>query len=671
MESRVICPPIRYAKALAWRELKESRVKPAQPAAEVSLRNQYITILFLLLCFLCPTKNSPIFWQSQPIVTCFFPRPYTPRTLPGNSLWWETGTDMHNCRLFTQCELSVAQTFRPERITQCLFGGGVENCFQTLCISGSHTTGRGTRKIVLKEHHKKNGPCHTPIEERVPFSVDWLADCFWLPTDFISELRFKPTINTYRITPSIHGAYMLNECTAFEVELYLPVEHAVWNLHSCEKIRAGGSNADDAGYVSAMPIERSDLNPNARSFFAGYTPGVPTININPLRNAKFAPCSLSKTALNCAYLTFGVYTHPENWILYGFNGILSIPAGTRPTGEYLFEPLVGDGHYWRYGLETYAQFHLFDDPCRNSWALMTFDATLTSCAPSHQKRTFDLQNSPSSRYMLIQKPSALTPEYSYVANISTLDLKAYIKVLFELSATLTYATEKANWSFGYRFWARSNDCLKIIDPCQFPARTWALKGDSYVYGFAIPPGAQPAGTPNHIPTSENNATIEAGTNIPRQGTTDSVILAAARRNPNIDNPEPAITSSSQPLAASPSDLTIANQINQSAPVHLLSFNDLNLKSACSTGMLHTIFTIVDMQLNCPCAGESLSSPAAMSGSAGGSQTKLRSSVDWHLYFRGEIDCGKASTANPPARFDQCINIAPSQWEVAFGLYVDF
>lgn len=642
-ESRVTCPPRR----------KLARIYPAIVSKRSETRWRHLLYKLIIFCFLCTTKNNA---NDQPIVTCFFARPYTPRTLPGNSLWWETGTDYHNFRWFTQCELSVAQTFRPERITQCLFGSSIENCYQTLCVSGSHTTGRGTRKILLREHHTQPGECHTPLSERIAFSVDWLADYFWLPTDFISELRFKPTINTYRATPSLHGAYMLNECTACIAELYLPIDHTTWNLHTGEKIRTGGTNADDAGYFNAIPIDRSDLNPNARSFFAGYAPLVPATIINPLCNAKFAPCALGKTALNCAYFTFGIYAHPELYILYGFNGILSVPAGTRPTGEYLFEPLVGDGHYWRYGLEAYAQFHLFDDPCRNAWGLMTFDTTFTSCAPSHQKRTFDLNNSPGSRYMLIQKPNALIPEYNYLANISTLDLKAHIRILFEISATLTYATAKTNWNFGYRFWARSDDCLKIIDPCQFPNNTWALKGDSYVYGFAIPPGTDQAGTPNRIPTSERKATIEAGTNIPRQGSTNPTILAAARRNPNIDNPAPATTSGGQPLAASPSDLTIANQINASNPAELLSFNDLNLKSACSTGMLHTLFTIVDTQLNCPSAGEA---------------RRSLKSVDWHLYFRGEIDCGKASTSNPPACFDQCINIAPSQWEVALGLYVDF
>ncbi len=606
----------------------------------------------LLCCFLLfsvTTLIEAVYWQDQPVVSCFFPRPYTPRSLPGNSRWWEFDDACENdLRFFAQLEGSVAQTFRPERITQCLFGGGVENCYQTLCVSGSQTSGRGNRTIVLKEHHRKGGSCHTPYTQRIPFSVDWLADYFWLPTDFVSELRFKPVINTYRATPSFHSAYLINDCTALEGEIFLPIEHTTWNIHLAEKVRSRGVNADAAGSFAADPIDRTDLLPNARSFFGGSAPAIPGITVHHLQHAKIASCPQDKTALNCAYMKLGVYSTPGEWLLYGLGAILSAPAGTVPTGEYLFEPLVGDGHYWRYGLEAYMQFHLFNDIARCGWGLLTFETTFTSCAPSSQKRTFDLCNSPNSRYMLIHKPHDPTPEYSYLANISTLDVKVHIDILFEISATLTYATPRSNWSFGYRFWARSDDSISIPCPEQFPSNTWALKGDSHVYGFAIPPGALPAGTPQRIPVSESKATMESGTNIPAQGSTNPTTIAAAQRNPRVDNPEPASTELGQPLAASPTDLTLSNQVNQSDPPKLLTINDLNIKSACSTGMLHTVFTILDTQLN-----------------------DLDDEVAIHLYMRGEIDCGKASTAVPPACFDQCVNIAPSQWEVALGLYIDF
>lgn len=605
--------------------------------------------IFILLCLVLSTQA--IFWQEQPVVSCFFPRAYVPRMLPGNSRWWERCDAQENdLRWIGQIELSAAQTFRPERITQCLFGGGVENCFQTLCTAGSQTNGRGCKKIVLKEHHRKDGKCHTPMTERLPFSVDWLADYFWLPTDFVSEVRFKPVLNTYRVTPSLHSAYLINDCTALEMELFLPIEHATWNMHLTEKIRSRGVNADTAGYFSADPIDRSELEPSARAFFAGKAPTIPGIIIHPLKEAKIASCPLDKTALNCAYLKAGLYSTLGEWFLGGVGAILSIPAGTRPTGDYLFEPLVGDGHYWRYGIEGYAQFSfpIAEDPLCRSWGLLTLESTITSCAPSHQKRTFDLCNNPNSRYMLIHKPFALVPEYSYLANISTLDVKAHINVLFEISATLTYAMERANWSFGYRFWARSDDKLKLTCPDQFLSGVWALKGDATVYGFAIAPGALPPGTPQRITVSESKATIEAGTNMPSHGSTDPATIAAAQRNPNIDNATLATTELGQPLAASQSDLTIGNQINLSDPPIFLSIHDLNIKSACSTGMLHTVFMIVDTQLN------ALDAAAAI-----------------HLYMRGEIDCGKASTAVPPARFNQCVNITPSQWEVAFGLYIDF
>jgi hypothetical protein len=589
-----------------------------------------------------------MYFQSQPVVSCFFPRAYVPRQVPDNGRWWNGLCENEKYTYEFQLEATAAQTFRPERITQCLFGGGVENCYQTLCISGSQTTARGGKTVVLKEHHREQGSCHAPLAQRAPFSVDWLADYFWLPPDYVSELRFKPTINTYRITPSLHTEYMINECTHIKADLYLPVEHATWNMHVEERKRTVSEHGYDAGYVRADTVELTQLMPNARSSFAGCAPQLETIIIDPLKSAKISPCPLNKTALNCAYLMFGVYTTPAPWVYYGFGGIISTPAGTRPTGEYLFEALVGDGRYLRYGLEAYAQFHLFYDAKRKAWGLLTFDSTLTSCAKSCQHRTFDLCGKPNSRYCLIHQPDALVPHYSYLANLSTLEVEAHIKALFEISVMLTYAVERTNWSFGYRFWARTDDHLNIIHPQLFPEQTWALKGDAHVYGFAIQPGSDPAGTARYIRASERKATVESGTNMPSQGSTDPVVIAAARKNPRVDNPVPAITGTGQPLAASPDDLTLVNQTRSSEPPLYLSIGDLNIKSACSTGMLHTVFTIMDTKLTDGSRGHTL-----------------------HLYVRGEIDFGKASTAIPPACFNQCVNIAPSQWEVALGLYVDF
>ena len=233
-----------------------------EPGDSVRIKIELVWYMFLIVA---PSFLEAVYWQDQPVVSCFFPRPYTPRSLPGNSRWWESHDACENdLRFFGQIEGSVAQTFRPERITQCLFGGGVENCYQTLCVSGSQTSGRGNRTIVLKEHHRKGGSCHTPYTQRIPFSVDWLADYFWLPTDFMSELRFKPVINTYRATPSFHSAYLINDCTALEGEIFLPIEHTTWNIHLAEKVRSRGTNPDAAGYFATDSIDRTELLPNAQ-----------------------------------------------------------------------------------------------------------------------------------------------------------------------------------------------------------------------------------------------------------------------------------------------------------------------------------------------------------------------------------------------------------------------
>jgi hypothetical protein len=589
------------------------------------------------------------FRYDQPVVSCLILPPYIPHTPLVPCRWWDDGwSDLRRAR--TGIEISIAETFHTNRLSQCFFGNGVEQVFQTICISGSRTNNRGFQLVTLKEHHRTPAYCHPDPTTRVRKSVDWLADYFGLPTDYVSEVRFFPAINTYRCIPYTFIPCIINDLF-FLFSFHFPLECATWNLHCTERIRNPGNNAHDAGYVTAHEVPRPQLAPSFRAIVSGKcTPNFTPEGIYmPLTNAKISNNPLHAAGMNCLYATLALYEQPLDWLRCGIAAILSIPTGTRPRSTHLFEPIIGNGHYLQYGGALYGNIALFDNTAKNIWGTLDIDLTITHCNKTRQRRTFDLEEKPNSRYMLVHQPSAPTPIYTLLANVSTLTIYAHINILCELSAAFTYNTAQTAWSFGYRFWARSNDRLTFINPHEFPSGLWSLKGDASVYGFAIPSGDTVSGTAIHIPVSQKKAAIEAGTNIPAHGSTDPTIIAMAKRNPHIDNPVPATTPTGQLLAASPDQLVITNTINKSVPPVFLSYTDLNIKSSCSTGTLHSLFTIITTHL----------------------PSHKQTPRDWYLYLKGELILGKTTTAIPPARFTQCVNNAPSQWEISFGLYVQF
>src|SRR5207248_3451167 len=132
----------------------------------------------------------------------------------------------------------------------------------------------------------------------------------------------------------------------------------------------------------------------------------------------------------------------------------------------------------------------------------------------------------------------------------------------------SYTKKNNYWTFGYNAWKRGceNICINNHD---FPEKIWAIKGDAHVYGFIAQqtnPEDLPVGKAVALSATESKATINYGTNLPKQGvstdaTKRTIQIQNAQKNPTINSPEPAFAGNNQYLVASTTDLSITNQIN--------------------------------------------------------------------------------------------------------------
>ncbi len=116
------------------------------------------------------------------------------------------------------------RSFNADHLAQCLFGPSINSC-NAIKVSGSQVQNRGPR--------------------------DWLADYFYLPTDFESTLQFKPVIDNFIIDANLYFGFE-DWAKGFYCILYFPIVHSRWNLNFCERVQNAGVNDYAPGYFQAV-----------------------------------------------------------------------------------------------------------------------------------------------------------------------------------------------------------------------------------------------------------------------------------------------------------------------------------------------------------------------------------------------------------------------------------
>lgn len=387
---------------------------------------------------------------------------------------------------------------------------------------------------------------------------DWLADYFGLPTDFESKLMFNPKVQNIVADFDFYFGldYLIN---GLYIRFHAPIVHTKWNLNFTEEVINAGVNGYNAGYFGPTAVPRNQLLQQFADFASGKAPNLNApIVFAPLTNAKIPTRALSKTGLAEIQAAFGWNFLQSEGHHFGLNLRTAIPTGNRPQGEFLFEPMVGNGKHWELGLGLTSHFLLFTD-CKCRSVGFYFDANLTHMFWNIQRRTFDLVNKPLSRYMLLEKLGApvsnlfintaqgtsegsTAPPYQFqnqfipVANLTTFDVE--VGVTAQLDATAMLNVRFGNWDIdvGYNYWNRLCENVSPKCSCTLPFNNnqiYALKGDARVYGFVANDAASPpvpVGTPIPLSATENRATIHAGTNRPL----NQPVTAAQNQNPGID-----------------------------------------------------------------------------------------------------------------------------------------
>lgn len=454
------------------------------------------------------------------------------------------------------------ESFRDNKLAGCLFGNYTcnSNCpAAVIPISGSRVENRG--------------------------ATDWLADYFYLPTDFQSTLFFSPRIQNLIFDVDLYmGLDKWAEGLFFRFQM--PVVWTRWNLNMQEKVTNRGTNNYDPGYFDSYILDatmappigvgvfRDALLENFTAYVGGDTVVLnPTVTFTQLKNAKINPCFDAKTSVADLHFTLGYNALNCESYHAGLGLYLVAPTGNRVLGMYFFEPIVGNGKHWEIGAWLTGNADLWTNCDETISAGFYADATITYMFPTLQTRTFDLKNKPFSRYMVAEqlgnpivdglvgtneppvegpftKPFAQFQKvFAPVANFSTQDVLVTVGVQADIVAQFSFVWHHMQWDIGYNFWARS--CEKLTGLCtgapcllaEFPEQKWALKGDAYVFGFEPTTGGESSDAIDFstaLSATQSKATITSGTNFAGVDVSNPAAVNEARRNPNIDAPQFAV-----------------------------------------------------------------------------------------------------------------------------------
>ena len=326
-------------------------------------------------------------------------------------------------------------SYRPKRIAEYFFGN------DEICITGSQVANR---------------------------DCTILADYFGLSPIFESCVEISPQIRTGLIDFAGYWGY-----NSFYIRAHAPVVWTKWDFELCETVKnAGLTTPFPALYMDSGPVD-----PPIGSFVEALQGGVTFGQVTEGIQFGRVCGAQSETKLSDIEVALGwnFINHQDGHA--GFNLRVTAPAGTRPDGCFLFEPIVGNGHHWELGAGFTSHMVLWERD-GDQFINIYFDLNAMHIFKARQRRSFDFcENFALSRFILLKE---FDENRNYIGNTipainrTTLCCDVRADVKFDIVIMVSYLRRKLSVDFGYNAWIRSREKIDLIE-C-LPENRFGLKG---------------------------------------------------------------------------------------------------------------------------------------------------------------------------------------------------
>lgn len=371
------------------------------------------------------------------------------------------------CDLYKVMDItfSYTRTFDSKEVAQSLFGTCLTdlNC-PTIKLSGTAVANRGER--------------------------DWDASFFFLPNDYESSINFKPRIENYVVDFNFYFGFDQWCAKGMYLIIHAPVVYSKWNLNYCETIfnqgtQTNGLFPDLLALQNFTQYINEERAPDARAA---------SIVLSPLASSRWATqCDrLKETRLSDIQIAFGWdFIQCENRYL-GLSLRGAIPTGNRPHCNYLFEPIVGNGHHWEFGIGLDAYHSLWNACDSHKEVGFYLEAQITHLFKDRQCRTFDLKQGCNTRYLpaLMLPPNSGPTRITSVANLTNLPVHVSIQYQADVTAMISYRGCCYTFDIGYNFWARGCEKICVDTDCRLPFsddRVWRTLQNATIFSSVPAP----------------------------------------------------------------------------------------------------------------------------------------------------------------------------------------
>jgi hypothetical protein len=332
---------------------------------------------------------------------------------------------------------------------------------------------KSTNDRDLARYFFPNGKTELIIDERIgltvpPLPQDLLAQHFNIFTrngTFRSKISIRPETSQVGVGFYLRKGFYVDEQKGrgFFTSISLPVERVKNDLKFQEEIINDGGGADF----------QANVDNNAYDTMTA-----------ALVQSDWAAGKISRFALHKAGVADIEFKLGYEWIqqepfhLESYLGLL-IPTGNKPNGEFLFQPIVGQGHHWGILLGNSIGVEIWSDETKDRTLRVEYAGHTQYLFRNTQCRTVDLVNKPWSRYiqMYSDENQALAATFlsasDFQTNYSTpgvnlLTLPIHVRPGFSNNNTVSAIFSARKWQVegGYNLYCRASECLKLECPWQ-------------------------------------------------------------------------------------------------------------------------------------------------------------------------------------------------------------